>query len=79
MNKKIWWLVWKIFSFIWCLDSTLNSSYYFSFSHNSETGLCAKAKLESSEVVWTKTECGDTSTKGVVCGRRFNWEDIGML
>ena len=51
----------------------------FIISHNSETGLCAKAKLENSEVVWTKTECGDTSTKGVVCSRRFNWEDIGII
>ena len=53
--------------------------FFFTISHNSDTGLCAKAKLESSEVVWTKTQCGDTSTKGVVCARRYNWEDIGMF
>ena len=49
----------------------------FYFRHNSDTGNCVKAKLESSEAVWSKTSCDDSTTKGVVCARRFNWEDIG--
>ena len=49
----------------------------FFFRHNSDTGNCVKAKLESSEAVWSKTSCDDSTTKGVVCARRFNWEDIG--
>ena len=48
-------------------------------SHNSDTGGCVKAKLDNSDAVWSKTECDDSSTKGVVCARRYNWEDIGMF
>ena len=51
----------------------------FFFRHNSDSGNCVKAKLENSEAVWSKTSCDDSTTKGVVCARRFNWEDIGNL
>ena len=47
--------------------------------HTSESGLCVKAKLENNVAVWVKTECDDSTTKGVVCAKRFNWEDIGKF
>ena len=47
--------------------------------HTSESGLCVKAKIENNVAVWVKTECDDSTTKGVVCARRFNWEDIGKF
>ena len=51
--------------------------YTFSFSNNNDDGLCVQAKLENGEAVWSKSSCASKTTKGVVCARRHNWEDIG--
>ena len=48
-------------------------------SHNNENGWCAQTKSEGGQAVWKKTDCASTNTKGVVCARRHNWEDIGTL
>ena len=47
------------------------------YSHASTSGLCVKAVMENGVAKWTKTNCDDRTGKGVVCARRYNWEDIG--
>ena len=48
-------------------------------SHNNDDGLCVQAKVDGDEAVWLKTNCASSNTKGLVCARRHNWEDIGNV
>ena len=66
--------------FYYVLDILIKNRYNVLLCrHTSESGLCVKAKIENNVAVWAKTECDDSTTKGVVCARRFNWEDIGKF
>ena len=49
------------------------------FSHNNDAGLCVQTKLGGGDAVWVKSDCATANTKGVVCARRHNWEDIGKV
>jgi hypothetical protein len=42
-------------------------------------GQCVQAVLEQNAAAWTVADCMDLSTKGYVCQRRQNFDEIGKL
>jgi hypothetical protein len=42
-------------------------------------GQCVQAVLEQNVAAWTVADCMDLSTKGYVCQRRQNFDEIGKL
>ena len=52
---------------------------YFITRNNNDDGSCVLAKMEGGEAKWVITNCDNANTKGVVCARRTNWEEIGNI
>ncbi len=57
--------------------SNLIKCYSLIFSQPNPTEKCAKASLDKGQVVWTKTNCDDSTGKAFVCQTKQISEDIG--
>ncbi len=44
-----------------------------------QNGQCVKTAVEQNTVVWSVVNCMDVSTKGYVCQKRQNFDDIGKI